>query len=226
MKAFNRRMGPVIQQHQGFISQYLGDGIMAIFPEAPQTALQAAIGMQEALTGYNVERMARGRQAIRVGIGLHTGPLIMGIIGDEERMDAATIADTVNTASRIEGLTKYYGVNILVSDTSREKLDDTDFRYLGKVQVKGKKEPIAIYECFSGDPSDLAAKKLKTLHDFETGLDHFFAREFGEASAAFERVLKGNAEDQTARLFLHKSNACQVNGIPDDWTGVEVMRFK
>jgi hypothetical protein len=192
-------------------------------------ALQAAIDMQKQLTEYNEERQDSKRQPIRIGIGLHTGSLIMGIIGDQKRMDAATIADTVNTASRIEGLTKHYGTSILLSEDSMEKIENKasfDFRYLGEVLVKGKKEPLGLYECFDGDVLEMAVQKTKTQPDFEKGLQLFFNQEFPEAAATFNKILKVNPEDQTARLFLNKASGYTMQGVPDDWTGVEVMTFK
>jgi len=185
--------------------------------------------MQKQLMEYNQERRGIGRKAIRMGIGLHTGSLIMGIIGDQNRMDAATIADTVNTASRIEGLTKHYGTSILLSADSVEKMKDNasfHLRYLGKVQVKGKKEPVGLYECYDGDAPEMVIKKAKTQPDFETGLQQFFNRKFPQAAATFDTVLQENTEDQPARLFLNKSSAHTIEGVPDDWTGVEVMTFK
>ena len=100
------KMAPVIKTHKGMINQFLGDGIMALFPDSPADSIWAAIGMQKVLIRYNEDRVKRGWRPIRVGMGIHTGPLIMGIIGDRERMEAGIIADTVNTAARLEGLTK------------------------------------------------------------------------------------------------------------------------
>lgn len=229
VNAFHGRMGPIIKQNSGFINQYLGDAIMAIFPEGPEGALSAAIGMQHSLIEYNEHRLADGRQPIRIGAGLHSGPLIMGIIGDRNRMDAATIADTVNTASRIESLSKHYGTSILLSEDSVGQLKEKEnfhLRYLGKVQVKGKKEPVGLYECFDGDNMESVRQKAKTLPDFEAGLDQFFSKNFAEASATFNRILKSNATDQPARIFMTKAGKNQIEGVPDDWTGVEVMTFK
>ena len=185
--------------------------------------------MQQALATYNEKRTKKGRQAIRMGVGLHTGSLIMGIIGDQNRMDAATIADTVNTASRIEGLTKHYGVSILVSEDSVKQMKDSaDFhlRYLGKVQVKGKKGPVGIYECVDGDQQQVEALKIQTLSDFEKGLEQFLAREFPQAVATFDKVLRANTSDRPARFFMNRSSEFLLKGVPDDWTGVEVMTFK
>ena len=115
VSSFNSQLGPIIRSNNGFINQYLGDSIMAIFPDSPEDALLAAIGMQQAITELNNQRISKGRLPIKAGIGMHTGPLIMGITGDEQRLDAATISDTVNTAARIESLTKHYEASLLLS---------------------------------------------------------------------------------------------------------------
>ncbi|MCB9277069.1 MAG: response regulator [Lewinellaceae bacterium] len=235
VNAFNGRMGPVIRRHRGFVNQYLGDGIMAVFPEKPEDAAQASIEMQEALRQYNTGRQARQLQPIRMGIGLHSGPLVMGIIGDDQRMDAATIADTVNVASRVESLTKYYGVNILMSEASLRWKSETmeslppyslQLRFLGRVQVKGKKEAIGLYECFGGDSPDIAGKKQETLEQFETGLQYYFDKKFAQAAVVFEKILELNPRDQTVRLFLNKAAAYITQGVPEGWTGVERMDKK
>ncbi|MEM7371597.1 MAG: response regulator [Bacteroidota bacterium] len=150
VNAYAGRMGPIIRQHKGFVNQYLGDGIMAIFEHTPDDALRAAIEMQNKLKEYNLERKAQARAPIAVGMGMHTGSLVMGIIGDDFRTDAATISDTVNTASRMEGLTKQFGARILLSESSYQTLTDPslfDIRALGNVQVKGRQEAVGVYEC-------------------------------------------------------------------------------
>lgn len=229
VNAFHGRMGPVIQQQGGFINQYLGDAIMAIFTGGPESALRAAIEMQQRLSTYNQERAARNRVPIQMGTGLHTGPLIMGIIGDEQRLDAATISDTVNTASRIESLTKYYGASILLSEDSIRLIEHRQayhFRYLGQVVVKGKKEPVGLYECYDGDIAEIGAQKSATLAGFEAGMQHYYSRDFAEATAAFSGVLKANPSDTVCQLFLNKAARFVHEGVPPDWKGVEQMLFK
>ncbi len=238
VNAFNRRMGPVIQENRGFVNQYLGDAIMALFKNSAKDGLIAAIQMQQTLTVYNQERMSERLQPIRLGIGLHTGPLIMGIIGDEQRMDAATISDTVNTASRIESLTKYFKTNILLSAESLARVHHSEgfkpseqfaafhTRFLGRVQLKGKKEPTDIYECFDGDLPEAFEQKANSQSRFAEGMDHYLTKEFAASVAAFEEVLVVSPEDLTARLFLEKAKGYLMKGVPEDWSGVEVLMFK
>ncbi len=229
INAYVRRMGPAIQKFDGFVHQYLGDGIMAIFPNLAEKALKSAIEMQRTLRIYNEERSLKGRDPIRVGMGMHTGPLIMGIIGDESRNEAATISDIVNTASRMEGLTKYYGASILLSKNSYDTIEnhnDFHFRYLGKVQVKGKTQPIAVYECFDGDAPEIMVRKKDTLDQFNTGLDHYFNKRFPEATVVLQDILRANPEDQVARFFFTKAGYYISNGIDEEWDGTETMLVK
>jgi signal transduction histidine kinase/DNA-binding response OmpR family regulator len=229
VNAFHGRMGPIISGQRGFVNQYLGDGIMAVFPESVEDALKAAIGMQDTLREYNQSRSQRGRSPIGVGIGLHTGPLVMGIIGDAQRMDAATIADTVNTASRMEGLTKYYGAKILLSEQSLAAIAHAgqyQFRFLGKVQVKGKQEPLKIYECLNGlSPQELEIA-LATRSTFQEAMDQYLKRDFEHALLGFKRVLGDNPEDLAAHLFLTRSVQHLNAAVPADWNGVELMEAK
>jgi two-component system sensor histidine kinase ChiS len=111
-------VGPVIKNHNGFINHYLGDGFIALFKDNPEDALHAAIEMTLQLNDYNDERRKENKLPIALGIGLHTGPVMMGIIGDEERHDANVISDAVNISSRLEGLTKHFGASIVLSETT------------------------------------------------------------------------------------------------------------
>ena len=222
-------MGPIIQNHNGFVNQYLGDGIMAIFPENTEDTLMAAIEMQKELNNNNIERIAKNKKPLRMGIGLHSGPLVMGIIGDEQRLDAATISDTVNAASRIEGLTKYFGVKILLSEDSVNKLPEKEkfnLRFLGKVQVKGKQEVIKIFECFDGDSKEMIRLKKETLVDFKKGMQLYYAKSFKDATLNFKKIISKNPDDAAALLFFQKSTDLMENNVDEDWTGVELMGNK
>jgi class 3 adenylate cyclase len=227
--SFNERMGPIIREHHGFINQYLGDAIMAIFPRNASDALAAAIDMQKAVEELNSSRSLLNKPPIKIGVGMHTGPLIMGITGDQDRMDATTIADTVNTASRLESLTKHFKVNIILSEASVYHLTDREafhVRHLGPVQLKGKTETISIYECFNGSDENDMHKKLTALPFFKQGMFEYFNKSFNEASHKFYQVLEIYPEDTTSKLFLEKASQYMDMDLPENWTGVEEMHYK
>lgn len=226
VSSYNERMGPIIRNHNGFINQYLGDAIMALFPESAEKSLSAAIEMQRIIREFNTMQKAMHLPTIKMGIGMHTGPLIMGITGDKDRLDATTISDAVNTASRIESLTKYYKVNILLSEITLQQIQHPEnfhLRYLGKVQVKGKQSSIGIYECFSSDSDDQINKKETTLSLFNEGMHHYLNRSFANAITCFESVIETNPEDHTAQFFLDNSIRHLQKGVPENWSGVVEM---
>ncbi len=229
INSFNKQMGPIIRENKGFIMQYLGDGFMALFPGGSQHALRASVQMHVALEEYNRERIEKGRSPVKIGIGMQNGDLIMGITGDVERLDAAIISDTVNTASRIEGLSKHFGTSILITGGCRENLshpEEFDFRYLGPVQVIGKQKPIDLYECINGDSPALLDHKLRTLDTFDKGMDLYFKKEFAMAAVTFQQIFKKNREDLTAKLFLNRAAHLITQEIEDDWKGVQSMTTK
>ena len=229
VRSFNEMMGPVIRNNSGFINQYLGDAIMAIFPGNAADALKAAVEMQIKMFDFNHKRNIEGRRMVQIGIGLHTGPLIMGIIGDADRMDAATLSDTVNIAARLEGLTKYYKAGILVSDDAIRYMsfpDSFHLRYLGRVQLKGKKAPVGVHECFSGNMQQDLDHKLTTLALFNDGIEYYVTKSFDKAGDAFKRIIEIHPGDLTAKLFLNNANHYMQSGVPENWAGVEEMLFK
>jgi class 3 adenylate cyclase len=228
--SFNEQMGPIIRKHNGFINQYLGDAIMAIFPGNASDALAAGIEMQKAVREFNVAREQKNETPIQIGIGMHTGPLIMGITGDQYRMDATTISDTVNTASRIESLTKYYKGKIIISEATRQQLDKTrevfQLRHLGSVQLKGKQAAVSIHECFGGDEAETIHIKTASLPYFNQAMKNYLNRTFNEAFDLFKKVLENNPNDLTAEFFLSNTARYINDGVPHNWSGVEEMLRK
>ncbi len=227
--SFNERMGPIIRKYEGFINQYLGDAIMAIFPRSSSDALNAAIEMQMALSELNDVRKSQGQAVIQIGIGMHTGPLIMGITGDHNRLDATTISDTVNTASRIESLTKYYKAGIIISDSCFQQLtnpEDFHLRNLGLVQLKGKQEPIGIHECFSGNRKEEVQQKLSTLSVFNEGMFQYVNRSFENAKKAFGEVIELHPNDRTAEFFYTRTEQLMNTSHSENGMGVVEMREK
>ena len=229
VSSFNARLGPIIRSNNGFINQYLGDSIMAIFPENPEDALRAAVGMQKAVHELNKERKETGLPSIRAGIGMHTGSLIMGITGDEFRMDAATISDTVNTAARIESLTKYYKSPLLLSDHTLQYLNGQNnfhFRHLGSVKLKGKNNLLSIVECINGFDELQFERKLQTLSQFNEAMSSYHDQQFENALQIFQTILTNDPDDLTAHYFLTNTKKYLREGVPKNWTGTEEMVSK
>jgi len=217
LKDYSSRMGPIITAHGGYVCHYLGDGLLAIFPTA-EGAAAAAIAQQLALDALNSERAAEGAATIRVGIGLNTGILTLGVLGDGQRLDVSIIGDAVNLAARVEGLTKNYGVRVAISDTTRAGLDaDARLRLLDRVLVQGKREPTVIYELLEADPPELRARKQSVLAVYVDGQRAADAGDFAAASKAFIDVLQTLPEDVTARLWLERVARFLLQGRPAGW---------
>ena len=235
LNSYLGRMGPVIKANGGFVNQYYGDGIMALFlgaddPKlAPTDAVEAALDMLGKLHGYNEERDRKGRPFVKIGIGIHSGPLMLGILGDGKRMEAGVVSDSVNTTSRLEGLTKFFGATVLVSEVTYRELKNPDkyhFRDLGNILVKGRKEPIKIYDFFDGDDPSQKQLKLETLSGFQKGLNLYLKRNFEKSIQEFADVLDKNPLDIAAQYYLQKSQDHLIHGVPDDWKGVEIIISK
>jgi two-component system sensor histidine kinase ChiS len=217
INSYLHKVGPVIRQHNGFIDKYIGDGIMALFPETADDAVAAAIAMQKQVATYNEYRQNQGSQPISIGIGIHSGSLMLGIIGEEERMDSTVIADAVNLASRLEQLTKLYGAGIIISGQTLSQLDKTDnytYRFLDQVQVRGKQDFVAIYEIYDGDSQKLQKLKNKTKTEFEKGIWFCLQKNFTAAEECFKRVLQVNEGDLAARIYLERCEVSQQTRIP------------
>ncbi|MEO7444064.1 MAG: adenylate/guanylate cyclase domain-containing protein [Ferruginibacter sp.] len=229
VSAFNSQLGPIIRANNGFINQYLGDSIMAIFPGDPADAIKAAILMQQSIRALNLQREIKKLPLINTGIGMHTGPLIMGITGDEQRMDAATISDTVNTASRIESLTKYFRASLLLSKETVDNIKADHFfqlRNLGSVRLKGKNKSLEIIECFDGSEKSIFQKMSATVHLFTRAMELFEAREFEKAVIIFQSILSINPEDLTANHFMERARRHQRDGVSENWSSTEEMMSK
>ncbi len=229
VSSFNARLGPIIRSKNGFINQYLGDSIMAIFPDDPSDAIQAAILMQQAVFDLNFERSLAGLPEIIAGIGMHTGPLIMGITGDDQRMDAATISDTVNTAARIESLTKYYKSSLLMSSQTIAHISEPhsfNLRSLGNVRLKGKHQLLNIIECIDGLCGPEFEMKVDTMPRFAEAMKLYQEQHFEKAIPLFQDILNINPADSTGQHFLNNALKYHRNGVPENWTGVEEMIIK
>jgi two-component system sensor histidine kinase ChiS len=226
INAYLRRVSPVIKECHGFIDQYYGDGVMALFPGTPDDAVRAAVGMQAAVADYNEERAREGFAPIGIGIGLHLADLMLGIIGSEDRMQGAVVADAVNLAARIEGLNRMYGSYVSLSDETFFAMKEPNryrHRFIDKVRVKGREDAVVVYEVFEGDPEGIAGLKEQTKPSFESGLQLYYGKKFSEASVHFNQVLEKSPSDLAARIYLKRCANYMVNGVLLDLTGVETL---
>ncbi len=228
VNAYLKRVAPRIRGEEGFIVKFLGDGMMAVFPNGAESGVDAAIGKLNAVKEYNVHREEDGWKPIKVGIGVHTGHMMIGMVGEKARMQGDAFSDNVNLTARLEGLTKYYGVSFLITGETYEKIDTSRYhiRFLDNVAVKGKELPIKIYEVFDADAEDLFEKKMQILPDFQQAQDLFFKKQFSEALPLFQSALEQLPGDITAELYIERCETYIKDGVPTDWDGVRKMDKK
>jgi class 3 adenylate cyclase len=224
INSFFGKISPVVRNHGGIIDKYIGDSIMALFPQpSAEMALQAAITMQHEVSDYNKHRLNSGERPIAIGIGLHTGKLILGTIGEPKRMETTVISDAVNLASRLEGLTKLYGAGILISGETLFKLDPSNYNYrcLGQVRVKGRNEPVSVFEVYDTEPAAIIKLKNQSKTDFELALLLYSHKEFTQANHIFQEILRINPQDRAAKMYVERSEFYQKHGVHEDWEGIE-----
>lgn len=229
INSYLKRMGPLIRENKGFIDKYIGDSIMAIFPTDPDYAILAGISIRKELNLYNQHRLSYGYPPINIGIGIHTGNLMLGTIGESQRMDTTVIADSVNLASRIEGLTKFYGVTTLITETTKSKLKNINqfnMRFIGLVQVVGKEESVGIYEVFDGDDEKTFDFKKRTTQKFEEGMQFYIQGKLKESHKLFKEIYLENILDKPSEVYLRKIKYLYKHGLPADWKGVDKMLSK
>jgi class 3 adenylate cyclase len=168
-------------------------------------AVRAAIEIQRRILEYNTHRAKCGYRPLEIGVGLHTGSLMLGVVGVHNRMQNTVISDSVNLASRVEGLTKAFNVSIAISGQTFQKLEHPEsymFRYLGNVKVKGKGEPTRVYEILDGIDVDITERKMKANRYFEEGMFSYSKKNYIEALSNFNRVLEILPDDGASIAYM------------------------
>jgi len=224
MNEFLTPFTAAIQEHRGTIDKYMGDCVMA-FWGAPLTdeeharhALLSAYGMLRAVEGLDAEFADRGWPQIRVGVGIASGAMNIGNMGSEFRVAYTVMGDTVNLGSRLEGLTKQYGVDIIVNDRNTELVPEYAFRELDLVRVKGKTEPVSIFEPIKPH-SQLGAEERHELASHARALDAFRNKNWDIAQGIFEE-LRTKSDSLLYCIYLDRIAAFRAEPPPDDWDGV------
>jgi len=222
-----RYMEPAITGNGGFINQYLGDCIMALFPgDSADAAVRAAVQMTVALRSFN-EHEPEG--PVRFGIGIASGPLMLGTIGGQERLDGGVIGDSVNHASRIEGMTKLYGTVLIIDQSTALRLSGEEvvtLRELDRVVAKGRRKASAIYEVLDALPEEDRRARSRTLPIWEEALTAYRAGELVRAKGLFQQCLAEHDRDEAARLFVRRCEVLQREGLPRNWDGTTSLARK
>lgn len=226
LNAYLRRMGPVIHKSGGFIDKFIGDEIMALFTEEPDAAVTAAANMIEQLKIYNRHRDSFGYEPIKIGIGLHRGPVMLGTVGSDFRLDTTVIGDTVNLAARLQNLTKIFHVPIIVSDSVFRKLSDPSkfhFREIDSVRVRGKENPVVLYELYDADEPEVIQMKDASLGQLGMAMYQYKAGNFEDAKIQLEECLKICPDDPIPKIYIRRCDYLLTHP-PRNWSGVSRMR--
>jgi adenylate cyclase len=229
------RMTSVVFSNGGTLDKFIGDAIMAVWgnvrsfgmAQDAKNCARAALGMRRELRQLNQKWREEGRMGLGMGIGINQGEVVVGNIGSHERMDPTVIGDSVNLASRLEGLTRIYGVDILVGASAAELArDEVHLRSVARVQVKGKTKPVDVFTFISARNEEIDPEFLKWLETYEEGLEKFRARDFTDAKILFSRFLEFYPDDLLAKMYLDRALDYEQAPPDEAWDAVEVFEKK
>jgi adenylate cyclase len=225
MNALLTPMTRVIHKNRGTIDKYMGDAIMAFWgapladTEHARHALYAAMDMIKELKVMQADFKQRGWPTVNIGIGLNTGNMNVGNMGSEFRMAYTVLGDAVNLGARLEGLTKNYGVNIIVSESTKSEIPEFLFRELDLVRVKGKNEPVAIFEPI-GHRNDVEKSIIEELSVYRKALTSFRAQSWDKAELDFFNLNRNYPDRYLYQVYLDRVTVYRNEPPGDDWDGV------
>ena len=225
MNAYLTPMTAIIHEYRGTIDKYIGDAVMAFWgapihnPEHARYALQTGLAMLERVNALREEFKERGWPEIRIGIGINTGVMSVGNMGSKFRMAYTVLGDAVNLGSRLEGLTKSYGVEIIVSETTKEAVPDYVYRELDIVRVKGKDRPIAIYEPLA-PVSEVSTEELEEIKLNREALEYYRNQSWDEAESLFMKLLDWSPDRNLYTLYLDRIAQFKHSPPGGGWDGV------
>jgi adenylate cyclase len=231
MNHFLTALTKVIHKHRGTIDKYMGDAVMAFWgaplpdPNHVMNALEAALGMTRAVRELDAECEARGWPKLRIGVGLNTGKMNVGNMGSEFRRAYTVMGDAVNLGSRLEALTREYGVDVICSEHVRKVAPDWAFRELDFVRVKGKLEPVAIFEPL-GAKAQLEPRLKEDIARYQAALRAYRAREWDRAESEFFGLSQSGQPLKAYELFLERIAFLRKNPPAADWDGAFTFTHK
>jgi len=229
LNEFLAAVEPAIEAENGFVNQYQGDAIMALFPGEADTALRCAIAMIKETNALNVRRKSRNEPEIRFGLGISSGPLLLGAIGGGQRLESNVVGDTANLSARMEGLTKVFGSAVVFNEQTMTKLANPeafDFRELDKVVVIGRETVTTIYELMDSDAPDVKQQKQETRAQFEMGLTQYREGDFTAACKRFEACAALAPDDKAAVMYVERCRGLIERPPQEAWQGVTILGHK
>lgn len=233
LNAYFETMVEAVFNFEGTLDKFIGDALMAVFG-APLplknhawAAIQSALDMRRRLAKFNAERVDQNQPEIRIGIGISSGEVVSGNIGSQRKMEYTVIGDGVNLSSRLEGVTKEYGTDIVLSDHTYDLCRDLIWvRELDRIRVKGKMQPVNLYELIDRKENPLDQDTLTYLEIYEKARRAYTGMEFEQAIRLFSEAQKIRPSDRAVAVHLNRSQGYLVNPPPDNWDGVHIMTTK
>lgn len=219
---FLKRIGPVIPAYGGFISDYMGAGIIALFPYQNDDALKAALEMRRQLEQYNQFRSQSNQPPVDIGIAIHKCPMILGIAGEENRLEGTVISEGVALTETLEKTTAKFGAAILITESMIQSLSnrkDYRYRYVGLISQVSGNEPTPVYDLYDGDIESIRNIKHDTREEFEAGVKLYQQQHFQEAKMRFIDVIKRNNQDEAAKIYFYRCDEYIQKKIPPNWNG-------
>lgn len=230
LNTFLQFMSEPIHLNHGFVDKFIGDAIMALFDQPGKSdaieardAVRSGIEMQASLVRFNKLRAKQNYPPTNIGIGVHSGPVVIGTLGSDSRMDSTVLGDAVNLASRLEGLTKNYRLPMLVSEDSKNlisHLEEFNWRLLDRITVKGKSEPVRIFEVFNQYSDENYENKLKAASVFEEAMTPYLNQNWELAIEGFKDCEELLPEDASIEMHLKRAQSYQETPPAEDWDGV------
>ena len=221
-----------ISREGGMLDKFIGDAIMAAFgipvshDDDEDRGVRTAVSMITNLRAWNAERLNEGKMGVDMGIGLNTDEIVSGNIGSPKRMDYTMIGDGVNLAARLESACKQYSARILISENTFKKLRGTyRSREIDQVVVKGKTEPVRVFEILDYHTDETFPKVMEALNHFKSALGYYYDSKWDDAVHGFNEVLALNPEDTLSKTYVERCQHLKADP-PDDWNGVWVMTSK
>src|SRR5262249_25317454 len=234
LNAFLKEMTPIVLEEGGLIDKFVGDAIMAQFgaplplPHHADVAVRTALRMQRRLEVLRPQWVSQGWPEVHCSVGINTGPMVVGNIGSDQRIDYTAIGDAVNLASRLQGANKHYKTMVMISEFTYQALSPGLFhtRLLDVIRVKGKVQAVKVYEVYGETADPISPEDLQYYQAYTAAFEAYLARRFDRAGAQFTKALAVRPSDAAACEMLQRIASLDPEKLPDDWDGAMTFETK